>query len=587
VRQGSISTKASPARAGILALAALLLALVLASPARAERALLSEHAVDLSGIGGGNVEDACGLAFKGENAYVSYYYEHLVYLLEPGEEPVPIEADPLDGPCQLAVGPSGALYTNDWHRRVERLRPTPLVFDSNESTGVAVDPASGDVYVNDRTYIAVYEPSGSPVMEGSSPLQIGLGSLVDAYGVAFFDGRVYVPDAGSDTVKVFDLATNTKKPALTIDGSATPQSGFSSLMDGAVAVDPSSEHILVLDNLQPHFEHPQAAIDEFDATGTFLGQVKTKVVDAEPSALVFEGGNLFVTSGNSERSSVFEFGPYSASASLSAPLATPRAAAAGATAAAPAGGTSRRSGGGAGATASQIVQGKGTRVKFDGKLAPNSLPRSKQAPIKVSVSARISSAKSGAQPAQLRTISLAINRYGHLNPQGLPVCSLRAIQPSTTEEALATCRRSLVGEGRFSAKVLFAQQSPFPASGKVYAFNSSVKGKPAILAHVYGTNPVPTSFTLVFIVSKRKGTFGTVLTASLPEATGNSAYVTGLSLDLGKQFSSHGKSRSYLTAACPAPKGAPSASFSLAQAKFGFGKQTLTSTLSSLCRVSG
>jgi hypothetical protein len=585
VRQGSISESAS-VRVGFLVLAALTLTLVLASSARAERALLSENAVNLGGVANGNVEDACGLAFDGENTYISYYYEHLVYLLEPGEEPLPIEADPVDGPCQLAVGPGGRLYANDWHRRVERLLPTPLVFDSNESTGVAVDPASGDVYVNDRTYIAVYEPSGAPVMEGGDPLRIGLGSLVDAYGLALFDGRVYVPDAGSGTVKVFDPATDTKSPVLTIDGHATPQAGFNSLMDAAVAVDPSNEHVVVLDNLQPRFEHPQAAIDEFDATGTFLGQVKTKVVDAEPSALAFKGGSLFVTSGNGERSTVFGFGAYTASAALAAPASIPRTAAADAPAEAPTAALGR-SAGGAAAAASQITQGKGTRVKFDGKLAPNSLPRSKQAPIKVSVSAKISATKSGAEPAQLRTISLAINRYGHLNPQGLPVCSLRAIQPSTTEEALASCRRSLVGEGRFSAKVLFAQQSPFPASGKVYAFNGSVGGKPAILAHVYGTDPVPTSFTLVFTVSKRKGTFGTVLTASLPEATGNSGYVTGLSLELGKQFSSHGKRRSYLTAACPAPKGFPSASFSLAQAKFGFGKQTLTSTLSSRCKVSG
>jgi hypothetical protein len=56
----------------------------------------------------------------------------------------------------------------------------------------------------------------------------------------------------------------------------------------------------------------------------------------------------------------------------------------------------------------------------------------------------------------------------------------------------------LVGTGTFATKILLPQQAPFPAGGKLYAFNGRYRGHPAILAHVFGTEPVPTSFTLPF-----------------------------------------------------------------------------------------
>ncbi len=135
--------------------------------------------------------------------------------------------------------------------------------------------------------------------------------------------------------------------------------------------------------------------------------------------------------------------------------------------------------------------------------------------------------------------------------------------------------------------MLLAGQAPFPSNGKVYAFNSRLQGKPAILVHVYGTQPAPASYTLPFVISQAKGTFSNVLTASLPAVTSDSGYITGLEMTLGKSFSYEGKQRSYLSAGCPAPKGFPGAAFPFAKASFGFGKQTVTSTLTRDCGVRG
>ena len=224
----------------------------------------------------------------------------------------------------------------------------------------------------------------------------------------------------------------------------------------------------------------------------------------------------------------------------------------------------------------EVAQKGGVRVSVAGKLNPKSLPRTGTAPVAVSVSGRIGSTRPGAFP-QLERIEIAINSHGELRTKDLPVCRLGHIDPSTSQEALAACRSSLVGEGHFSAEVRVPEQSPFPSEGKILAFNGKLRGKPALFAHVYGTTPVPTSYVLPFLIERSSGTYGSILRASLPQVTGEWGYVTGISLDLDRR---------YLSAGCPAPRGFPGAVFPLLRTSFGFdGGPTLTSTLNRSCRV--
>ncbi len=224
----------------------------------------------------------------------------------------------------------------------------------------------------------------------------------------------------------------------------------------------------------------------------------------------------------------------------------------------------------------EVAQRGGVRVSVAGKMSPTKLPRRGGAPVAVSVSGHITPTKPGDLP-KLKQIQIAINSHGEIQTKGVPVCRLGHISPSTTSEALAACGSSLVGEGSFSANVKIPEQSPFPSQGKVLAFNGKLKGKLAIFAHIYGTKPVPTSYVLAFVVEPGKGTYGTVLKASLPRVTGEWGYVTGVALDFD---------RSYLTAGCPAPEGFTGISFPLMRTSFGFdGGLTLTSTLNRSCKV--
>jgi hypothetical protein len=224
----------------------------------------------------------------------------------------------------------------------------------------------------------------------------------------------------------------------------------------------------------------------------------------------------------------------------------------------------------------EVAAKGGVRVSVAGKLRPTRLPRSGAAPVAVSVAGHITATKPGALP-KLEAISIAINSHGRVNNRGVPRCRLGHIEPSTSAEALAACRSSLIGEGRFSANVKLPEESPFPSEGKVLAFNGKLDGKPAIFAHIYGTEPVPTSYVLPFLITKTHGTYGTVLQASLPKVTGEWGYVTGVSLDLQSRF---------LSAGCPAPKGFPGAVFPLMHTSFGFGGGLkLQSTLNRSCKV--
>lgn len=300
----------------------LLLALVLlVAPGRA---LAAANHPFLSAINGG-YEGACGVAFGPTGLYVSDYYHDSIL----GPTTIAGE-DPAGGPCRLAFGSGGNLYVNNWHHNVVKYAEpfaagAGTLIDSAQPTGLTVNQATGHVFVAHRTYIAEYDASGAPVEVGGEPVRIGLDPSAEYFGVAVSefpatDGDLYVPDAATGTVKAFDSAGT---PVEELDGAGTPQGGFIHLVDAEAAVDnspasPSYGHLFVLDAIgHGKSEHPEAVLDEFNAEGAYRGQI-IGFTDAEPSGIAFQEGthNVYVTSGNSEGSAVFVYGPTAPAHSL-------------------------------------------------------------------------------------------------------------------------------------------------------------------------------------------------------------------------------------------------------------------------------
>lgn len=233
----------------------------------------------------------------------------------------------------------------------------------------------------------------------------------------------------------------------------------------------------------------------------------------------------------------------------------------------------------------ELIERGNLFVKFDGGIAPTALPRHSNAPISVRVDGTIRTL-SGERPPALRWIAIAINRGGAIDTRGLPICRRSQIEPATAREALAACGPALVGRGRYLGAVSLPEQTDFPLRGRILAFNAVVDGQRAILAHVYGENPVPNSRIIVFHIRDSGGTFGTVLTAALPARLNRYGYLKEISLDLRRDFVYRGHRRSYLSAACAAPTGLTSAVFPFVRVSMTFSDgRRLASTLIRTCRV--
>jgi hypothetical protein len=234
----------------------------------------------------------------------------------------------------------------------------------------------------------------------------------------------------------------------------------------------------------------------------------------------------------------------------------------------------------------ELTQNGDLFVRFDGGISPRALPRKSLAPISVRIEGEIK-VPAGSHPPSLRRIRIALNRGGHLSSRGLPVCHEDQIDPATPSEALAACGPALVGAGGIVAKTAFPDQAASILRGEILLFNGVVHGRPAILAHIFQSNPAPTTRIVVFRISRAGGDFGTVITGQIPASLNANGYLTSIFLQLERRYVVHGRPRTYLSASCPAPSGFPGATFPFARASMTFDDgRTLSSTLIRSCKVS-
>lgn len=283
------------------------------------------------------------------------------------------------------------------------------------------------------------------------------------------------------------------------------------------------------------------------------------------------------------------------------------------------------------AIATAVVFQRGNlRITVQSLVQPFKLPRTKPAPIAVFVSGHVGTAD-GTIPPQLERMTVKVNRHGLLQSKGLPVCQIAKIQPASTERALANCKGALIGSGRFWAHIVLPDQGAYPTRGRILIFNgrttcvsqnaptgyakgsrhslslsagrvwpssSRTQGgrrrertvlvrdrsrpdrghrdapchtRPALLAHIFTQDPFASSFVIAFAIRRiRAGTYGTQLSASLPQALGDWGYVDRIKLTLRRKYRYRGRELSYFNAACPAPRVFKRTLFPLALVSFGF-----------------
>lgn len=235
-----------------------------------------------------------------------------------------------------------------------------------------------------------------------------------------------------------------------------------------------------------------------------------------------------------------------------------------------------------------MVQQGNLRVTVLSQVAPFRLPRTGTAPISVFLSGHVD-APQGGLPPQLESMKVEVNRAGLLQARGLPVCSLRQIQPATTQRALRDCGDALVGSGQFWAQIVLPDQGAYRTHGRLLVFNGRRHGRPAIFAQIYTANPFDSSFVVVFSIRKvDHGIYGTELTASLPQSLGTWGYVDRIKLTLKREYRVGGRQLSYFNAGCPAPRGTRLTVYPLARTTLSFANgQRLTANVLKRCAVLG
>jgi hypothetical protein len=239
-----------------------------------------------------------------------------------------------------------------------------------------------------------------------------------------------------------------------------------------------------------------------------------------------------------------------------------------------------------GVAQADVVNGGNVSVSFRGWISPQTLPRSEVAPIALHFAGTVTPLE-GQRPASLARVTVEINRHAVATTRGLPTCAWRRLLSTTSRRAMEICSDALIGTGHFSSHIDIPDQAPFPAEGRLLAFNSMKNGKPAVAAHVFGRDPVPTSEVLPMTFSRHgQGNFGPIVSVAMPNIGNEWGYVSGFDLTLKRRYRYRGRAMSVISASCPAPKDVHVAPFKAARGTFELaGGSTLTRTVSSTCKV--
>jgi hypothetical protein len=240
-----------------------------------------------------------------------------------------------------------------------------------------------------------------------------------------------------------------------------------------------------------------------------------------------------------------------------------------------------------GVAQADVVTGGNVRISFHGWIVPKTLPRSTPAPIALHIAAKVTPIE-GRRPESLRQVTVEINRHAVGTTRGIPVCPWKRIRTVSSHRALKVCGEALIGTGHFSSHIDIPESAPFPAEGRMLAFNSMRHGRPTVAAHVFGKDPVPTAEVLPMTFRPSgHGRFGPIVAVRMPKIGNDWGYVTGFDLTLKRIYRYRGQRMSLISASCPLPADIDEAPFRAARGIFEMADgSTLTRILESSCHAS-
>jgi hypothetical protein len=203
-------------------------------------------------------------------------------------------------------------------------------------------------------------------------------------------------------------------------------------------------------------------------------------------------------------------------------------------------------------TASALILEAGDLVlDADGGFAPTKLPKHVDAPIKIFGGGKATT-RSGELPPIVDTLTIEFDRHGHVDTNGLEVCTAGKLQSTTAQQARRACPNAIVGEGNGKAIVAFPEQKPIPVSSPITLFNGPKKhGDDTIIAHAFTTVPVATTFIVPVVIEKiHHGVYGYRTKAKIPKIAGGAGHPVSGNITVERKWTFKGRRYSYVNARC-------------------------------------
>ena len=214
------------------------------------------------------------------------------------------------------------------------------------------------------------------------------------------------------------------------------------------------------------------------------------------------------------------------------------------------------------------------------------LPRSEPAPVALRVAGNVQPVN-GERPVALERLTIQVNRHAIFTTSGMQTCPLRALRGTTTRQALDNCGEALLGYGHVTSHIDIPDQAPFPAFGRVLAFNTTQHDRQAVAIHVFGRTPA--SITTVLAAALRRsgpaiGPFGPQITIEMPKIGEDWGYLTSFALTLHRRYRHENREMSVIRATCPAPRDLGRVPFKAARGIFELADgQVLTRIVGGTC----
>lgn len=207
---------------------------------------------------------------------------------------------------------------------------------------------------------------------------------------------------------------------------------------------------------------------------------------------------------------------------------------------------------GSSAFGAQTVRAGKLVVTVDGGFTPHKLPRNKPAGITLNAKSTIATSDGSHLPA-LEELNLEFDKHTGVETEGLPTCTIRKLENTTTKSAKKTCASSLIGTGEAGAEIEFPEQPPFFAKAPMLIFNGPPRGgNPVFIFQVYAYVPAPTTFVTTAEIAKVSGgLYGTKVKIKVPSIVAGQGSLSLAELSIHRTWNDQGQKHTLLYGSCP------------------------------------